>query len=922
MMSARYLLAFFRHASLSRSGSVMFRFVKGLVFLLWIASGCNTWADPDATSKRVKSLMRSPESLEVAARQAAAAIKTRESNVPCFQICHILKKAARELNNPDIMASPLMDARSLSNQYNAILVKFFPKGLPKGVLPDKQSFDSMAMSAALALKNITVENIILAPVSKADADQWMRDISKFNAEEPEDRKALFELKKRYLESFSKYAKPVCNSVNLDKRVRMQRWFDDDIYDFSLCEEHEEVMAPCKATQIHLVDDEYGQKKRLVANRIIYDGSQAGIAIPGPSVSEVDDLLKMAFQEEAGVFVDLISDSDRNETNRGASRFDWGSIGMGQPGSFGNSGITVREDSAETIDFGLQVESEIMGRVDAKAIVRIFTLQHPDRNAREIRQVSFPDWPDGEVIPLEVLEKLQQVVDSAEDASPGALIVNCMAGVGRTGTFFATRHLRMKAKKRMLVEDNLNAQILSTILHGKLSRNWEFVQWPAQAHLVACAARRYLKQQENTTADLPQNQQSAEKTNDIEVKQDAQPVQIADFSMYPATIETGRSFYTHFKACCLEGGERPLTTNVARLKYNDLVNNHLISQLGANAGSGIPRVPGLVSNPSDLYATAGENSVKPRKDLCTPLAHTQVVTNKGNEQEKRLVANHIYLSNGKYAGIAMQGPRFTELDDVLLAAFENNIHVYVDLANENEHSPFGTYADGENDLLDWEYVGNQIPQFNTQSSSSSECSGVGIYTPSLLSGYLSCSRQSLPSCPELQFDIQLRDCTEANVVSSDGNYSGPVVIRHFVFSRKGNVSGKQHYLSYIWFKRWPDGEAVNHRLLKSLIRTVEDEAQGFTQQDVEGSRLPVMVSCVAGLGRTGQYFAAKDIKESFRVEGLPDLNKVGMRTLNAIVAVRACRSGDAIQTPAQVYELIKMERHAMKQAIGRVKEKTP
>ena len=96
-----------------------------------------------------------------------------------------------------------------------------------------------------------------------------------------------------------------------------------------------------------------------------------------------------------------------------------------------------------------------------------------------------------------MEELQDLVAAEESLYPDrqGLVVNCRAGVGRTGSFFAIRHLRNKAEAHLLDPDNVPAEILSVILQGKLYRNELFVQYARQAVMVSDMGERYAARQQ-------------------------------------------------------------------------------------------------------------------------------------------------------------------------------------------------------------------------------------------------------------------------------------------------------------------------------------------------------------------------------------------------------------------------------------------
>ena len=817
---------------------------------------------------------------------------------------------------------------------------------------------------------------VIKPVTPAFANEKMNKFLEENKSNPKYLPAIFAFRNMMNECFTGLMKSEDANQISDTNPRLDR---TATYDYE-CYAHrtdssDGVFAPNKASQV-IINGDDGRKTPYPASHITYDGKQAGIAMMGPSQKDMEDICKMALQENADVFVDLISDADRQKGAHHQTRFNWNSIPE-EGTDFGSCNIK-RIGAAKTYEF----KSDDPDSPAKKAFIRTFEITGPDNQCRQINQISFVDWPDGDAVSTSELEQLHQLIDQAESKKPGKLVVNCIGGVGRTGTVFATRHLRQKARNGRLDPDNLNAEVLNTIMQGRVSRNFSFVQYPVQLVRIHEAAAVYVAEKLPATPQVKSHLNPSEKPVQIAPAEEKQPLQPAkakkktklsnvlpaDFTATP--LEHSKEFRNRLaplrdKLKAIEKQKRDRKAinwnarNKIKTEYNRMLSTIMQKIIGTEATTDIHLTSDrtqLAKLPSGYAST--DAGIPHRAINTTPLAHTQVVLRKDSSNPFPMSANHVYNSEGKLAGIAMQAPRAEELDLTLEMAWENKIGVIVDLTSHTDHARLDS-------RVDWSTVGrshepakslqtnvlesNDIdpeasldlrqikpPRHKGISENSVDpMASLNITTyrkqhvqealaepkddelfisPFSFEGQMMADDEdfwrlespplskdmslSMSMCPS-HFEINPARSVTTHTVKGNNDTSYSLEIREFTLKPRG--TDEERSIKVYSFLDWPDGSVISSKALQNLVKVLKQEQQNGCKADANG----LMINCVAGLGRTGTLFAAIDIVDSSE-KTAPTNETFGQHTLNASLAIRTSRSDDAIQQVSQASGLMNLE----------------
>ncbi|MCL6272009.1 hypothetical protein M3P05_18980 [Sansalvadorimonas sp. 2012CJ34-2] len=257
---------------------------------------------------------------------------------------------------------------------------------------------------------------------------------------------------------------------------------------------------------------------------------------------------------------------------------------------------------------------------------------------------------------------------------------------------------------------------------------------------------------------------------------------------------------------------------------------------------------------------GDLSVKERAANTIPLSHTQLVLNKKNGHSIRLCTNHIYI-NGKHAGMIMQAPRPDELELVISAILDEQIIGVLDLTSSNGRALCNdTSRDSYDPVLEWQFLE----------------------------------------------DRHETDSYILEVVKRDSVDWGERQ-KYYVFFKTFNVVDKTsqkclHTFTSMNFANWPDRSGLHPYHMEALVDEVN---KALAEYSFTKEKKPILINCLAGLGRSSSFAAASNIiedSERIDVQGW----ELGQLALNAILHLRLSRSGEAVQTLTQAYGLLHLE----------------
>jgi len=121
------------------------------------------------------------------------------------------------------------------------------------------------------------------------------------------------------------------------------------------------------------------------------------------------------------------------------------------------------------------EDEVLATAkDGKLIKRLFCCVNPTtRDAKIITMLHYDNWPDHHAPNPKLFDRLLHEVDALALAEGSPMVVHCMSGVGRTGTFIATHYLQGKiheAKVDGTFSKNMKVNIPQTLFRMRAQRD--------------------------------------------------------------------------------------------------------------------------------------------------------------------------------------------------------------------------------------------------------------------------------------------------------------------------------------------------------------------------------------------------------------------------------------------------------------------
>ena len=125
----------------------------------------------------------------------------------------------------------------------------------------------------------------------------------------------------------------------------------------------------------------------------------------------------------------------------------------------------------------------------ETIIRRTIQAKKDHHTREVRQLHMVNWPDGSIIRPDSLYQLLQCADEHADGNP--IIVHCMGGIGRTGTFIAA-HSLFHDMKKTLQGKQIEFDVLKRIQAMRKLRFGSVVAEPEQYVLIIETLEEALK----------------------------------------------------------------------------------------------------------------------------------------------------------------------------------------------------------------------------------------------------------------------------------------------------------------------------------------------------------------------------------------------------------------------------------------------
>jgi hypothetical protein len=131
-----------------------------------------------------------------------------------------------------------------------------------------------------------------------------------------------------------------------------------------------------------------------------------------------------------------------------------------------------------------------GVAELRAMLQVLTIHHADTE-HLVQRLHFSAWPDHGVIPADTLIALADRVEQLSPDPARAIVVHCMAGVGRSGTLLSFLAARRRILAAVIAGKPTSAALvlrtaMEVVARGRIDRSPSFVQMEEQFHLVVQA----------------------------------------------------------------------------------------------------------------------------------------------------------------------------------------------------------------------------------------------------------------------------------------------------------------------------------------------------------------------------------------------------------------------------------------------------
>lgn len=222
---------------------------------------------------------------------------------------------------------------------------------------------------------------------------------------------------------------------------------------------------------------HGVRHYLHANRVDLQCGLTLIASQKPLAAEIPGFQQMLAEQNVALVVDLTRDVEQDVQDDYA---------LPRPMSMLKAATQRRID---LLPSRRAVGSEL------KAMLQVLTVRYAAREhaARDhaVQRLHFSAWPDHGVVSEDTLIALADRVGQLSHDSGGAVVIHCMAGVGRSGTLLSFIAARRRIAAMIRVGQPVGvAAVLRTamdvVARGRIDRSPSFVQTEEQFQLLVQA----------------------------------------------------------------------------------------------------------------------------------------------------------------------------------------------------------------------------------------------------------------------------------------------------------------------------------------------------------------------------------------------------------------------------------------------------